>query len=658
MSGFIKGVQGFGQQAGGLHWPVGLRPVEDRLRVLEPYSGEALKDIWKLTANGVMVEAAGSNGFAFVARQATLSNWPNVAGDKTAAIAGAGTDPTIDYGSPLGIGGGDDTAVFLPNPGKYFSASDYGHIDLATYDVIIEAGIIPPPASGAPRCCGDFDGGKGWVILSNPSGLPGMYIAGTGGFIYLYAPSVAPEVFSHQLYVMKSGGSGIQYCNALPGSAQSLTALGDTTHFNPLYLGYNVSQYGGALCWLALWRYAAGWLDTHLQQTLATERLAMWSGIYPALAKGSYTPTISRASYKYVSGPDKLYQVGNGAILVGSKGVNVEPASTNLVRYSQAFNAGYWVYVLMTVSTDYAVAPNGNQEADGMVADATLNSHRCYQSISMTAGQDYTWSLHPSPGDKGWVCLNWYNATDLHHYCYFNISTGEIGTVGANTQVRSELQPDGTYKFEVVFSPTVTGNTDVYLYPATGDGGVVFSGDASTVNINAWGGGVENRKGSTSYIHTPGASTVSRVADQIRIEGLQNIGVDGNALRGDLTVVAEVHTIMDVDAYAFSINDGGSSADRIELLIRAADGLAEFKIESTEAGSETNAIGTLDLRDDEQHTFRLVWGYGLVQLWVDGKLEATAVVTAIPDNLDRIDIGSSYAAVGDPIYVASLRIAA
>lgn len=72
-----------------------------------------------------------------------------------------------------------------------------------------------------------------------------------------------------------------------------------------------------------------------------------------------------------------------------------EPQRTNNFLYSEQFNNG-WQTSKGSITSDSAIAPDGNQTADTLVGDGTGTSY-VYRGVSMTNGSSYTISIYVKP---------------------------------------------------------------------------------------------------------------------------------------------------------------------------------------------------------------------------------------------------------------------
>jgi len=91
--------------------------------------------------------------------------------------------------------------------------------------------------------------------------------------------------------------------------------------------------------------------------------------------------------------------------------------------------------------------------------------------------------------------------------------------------------------------------------------------------------------------------------------------------------------------FLFDITDGGSDDDRITIWIDSS-GYVNALMKSTE-GENTQITGALNVLDGRIHRVQVSWRTGDFNLSVDGSDGAYAAVSAVPDDLDRIDVGQN-----------------
>ena len=163
----------------------------------------------------------------------------------------------------------------------------------------------------------------------------------------------------------------------------------------------------------------------------------------------------------------------------------LEPASTNLVDYSEDFNDAYWVKatsgsgIAPIVTSSYAVSPDGTQNADRIQFDATTSGNgtdrsRIRTTLSLTDTSDYTFSFYAKSTD----------GTDQ-----------KIGVLFNNSQISTYTITSEWQRFEA--TTTQVGASSIC-------GLDLRSSVASTSDILVYGIQVEELPYTTSYIPTNG----------------------------------------------------------------------------------------------------------------------------------------------------------
>jgi hypothetical protein len=179
-------------------------------------------------------------------------------------------------------------------------------------------------------------------------------------------------------------------------------------------------------------------------------------------------------------------------------GTRTALAEQNLLLQSQTFDNASWTKARVTATADATTAPDGTTTAELLVADvSTSQTHSIRQSVT-TSVLTYTLSVYAKASGLSWIRLS--NSTPSVAFAFFNISTGTIGTVGANANAFISDVGNGWYRCSINFTATAASNAfDINL--AETDNATLFIGDG-TSGVFLWGAQLEQRSAVTAYTVT------------------------------------------------------------------------------------------------------------------------------------------------------------
>jgi hypothetical protein len=191
--------------------------------------------------------------------------------------------------------------------------------------------------------------------------------------------------------------------------------------------------------------------------------------------------------------------------------VLIEPASTNIVSYSEQFDDAFWTKGNATVTANSTTAPDGTTTADTLTENSSAGEHIVYCGFASEAAY-YTLSVFAKAGTRSWISLY---ASGI--WQSFNVSTGVVGTTGAS--VSATITPAGNGWYRCVVTRLMTATNNYWqLNIATGDNTSLSSPISYTGNgtgsVYIWGAQVEKTYGVSSYIPTTSAA-VTRAADVV-----------------------------------------------------------------------------------------------------------------------------------------------
>ena len=226
------------------------------------------------------------------------------------------------------------------------------------------------------------------------------------------------------------------------------------------------------------------------------------------------------------------------------RGLLIEEARTNLVPASNDWGNGtYWSTIRATFTANQAVSPDGSVNADALTEDTTASSTHLGLSSSNITVVDaaiYTSSIFVKANTRSWVQLQ--EGQGVTASAYFNLLTGEIGTVSGTGSPSASIQDvgNGWYRCSLTFTSLGTA-ARIRLYLATGNGGATYTGDG-TSGVFLWGAQLEAGSFPTSYISTSGAAA-SRSAD---VASIPTSAFGYNADKGTVVVDCSIDRVASV----------------------------------------------------------------------------------------------------------------
>ena len=225
-------------------------------------------------------------------------------------------------------------------------------------------------------------------------------------------------------------------------------------------------------------------------------------------------------------------------VTLACRGLLIEEARQNLCLQSQDFSTT-WYNGQSSESVDVAVSPDGTQNADKLIEDTNPNSHQIRQDVTTTAVAT-TFSVFVKAAERSWVALAFTDSSNTIRVTYFDVGTGAIGTVGANTTASIRDAGNGWWRCAITLSAAFAGANNLRIQLATGNNGNSYTGDG-TSGIYIWGAQLEAGAFATSYIPTTSAA-LTRNADVVTITGT-NFSDWWQASKGGVLVRARPGTV-------------------------------------------------------------------------------------------------------------------
>jgi hypothetical protein len=177
-------------------------------------------------------------------------------------------------------------------------------------------------------------------------------------------------------------------------------------------------------------------------------------------------------------------------------------ATTNLLLRSEEFDNAAWTTTRASVSSNLIASPSGTTTADKLIEDATAtNTHFVQQSVSVTTGTAYTFSLFVKASERNFVQLVLNGQFAAVVSAIFDLSTGAVGQTTGTPATSAVLLSDGWWRLSITATANATGSTLAQVRVSSSSITATYTGDG-TSGIYIWGAQLEAGSSPTSYIPT------------------------------------------------------------------------------------------------------------------------------------------------------------
>jgi hypothetical protein len=330
------------------------------------------------------------------------------------------------------------------------------------------------------------------------------------------------------------------------------------------------------------------------------------------------------------------------------KGLLIEPSSTNLLRFSEQFNATVYTYQQATVLPDVDIAPDGTRTADALIEDVGNVTPYVSQSINGDRSKPYTCTAFVKARGRTKTIIK-IDRGPLD-YCSNEVNlTGESvyeDHQGTGSSCRSFMQPlgDGWYRVGVSGIVDPTGGAGTVLcsiFPsgaAAGQNFVPYTGDGAS-GLLIWGIQLEQSTLATSYIATTKA-IASRQADSVVVStsGWYNAN-SGSILGIGQKLFGRAGGVTPSSLQKMFSFVGASGADYAGLFDENA---GKFSARLQTPGAPVNSWNSpVDPTLSNEHKLIMLYDSAVPSLWVDG-MNSPASATTAPLSANSLNIGGGW----------------
>jgi protein tyrosine phosphatase (PTP) superfamily phosphohydrolase (DUF442 family) len=258
----------------------------------------------------------------------------------------------------------------------------------------------------------------------------------------------------------------------------------------------------------------------------------------------------------------------------------LEPASTNLLTYSEQFDNAVWENAGgntgIAVTANNTTSPDGNTTADRITNDAGAIS-LFYYNVPVTASSttDYTVSIFVKAGTATKFTFNCYYPNNSEDNLQFDLTTGTyLGGGTTNNQPSITSVGNGWYRISYVLTRDSTGSRTSLLFRGWGFSGATRGAGVIGEYYYAWGAQLEQGAFPTSYIPTTSAQVTraadvsssaqaTRAADNAVMTGT-NFSSWFNQSEGTVLCTSDSHATATTNASIFAFYDNPSSGNLVD----------------------------------------------------------------------------------------------
>jgi hypothetical protein len=214
-------------------------------------------------------------------------------------------------------------------------------------------------------------------------------------------------------------------------------------------------------------------------------------------------------------------EAGGGAVaeqlvannFTASSSAVLRGGSTNLLLQSEDFSTT-WSNTRSSEETNVIVAPDGTLTGDRLVIDTTANnSHSIFQTVSVTSGTTYTWSVFAKASQFTQINLR-FSAQFPSGNANFDLLAGTVADSG--TVVASSITPvgNGWYRCSLSQTANSTGAAGPQIFLASG-GAVTIATANGSDGVFIWGAQLEASSTVGPYLKTVAAAVTTAYAAPI-----------------------------------------------------------------------------------------------------------------------------------------------
>ena len=327
-------------------------------------------------------------------------------------------------------------------------------------------------------------------------------------------------------------------------------------------------------------------------------------------ASGNNLITFTRASTGTHIGEDGLIKTAaineprfdHNPITKESLGLLVEESRTNLATRSEEFQLA-WTLASSNISQNTIIGPDGNQSADGVIANTVNTSHWIeINPTGFTTATNTTSSIFVKQGLGSAARLLVYGTGNAMHGVIFNFSTG-VATFtntaeytsggGVTTSWGAQDYGNGWWRLWVSGYPDTAATNRRFRILLSNESNVTsFAGDNASSYVHVWGAQLETGVFPTSYIPTTGSSVI-RNADNGTISGTNFTSTVSNTSIGSFFIQGRGGLESTQNGYGRFIGFNGGGVAISRELLNTRIGIWDGSISTQVSNPSANVVANI-----------------------------------------------------------------
>lgn len=307
--------------------------------------------------------------------------------------------------------------------------------------------------------------------------------------------------------------------------------------------------------------------------------------------------------------------------------LNLEPQRTNSLFYSENFDNAYFTKGNSSISTNVAISPSGQQNADKLVPDTSNSIHSVNRSSQLITSGIY--SVFAKADGYDWILLTSHSSSSpTTRGAFFNVNNGTVGTTGAGVNAKIQNCGNGWYRCSISEG---SSPSSIWTVIATNADNVTTFAGNGTDGVLIWGGQNEVGTYATTYIPTTTAA-VTRLADVA-----SKTGVSSLIGQTEGTIFAEVNlSAITAERRIISITSV-SELQRIMIWTMGTTLYVNFNTLSVTLGNFPN--GSLKIAVG----YTISGGNTTYSIITNGGAITSGTLAVSPTGLSQINVGSNAA---------------